>query len=56
MLPRELTVSTRSSAGCAAASMASRMAFTSDATPVDVSLCTTVTARYACRLSLDSRS
>ena len=49
MLPSELTVSTMSSASLRFASIASRTARTSLRTPVEVSLCTTRTARCSGR-------
>ena len=49
-------MSTSSSAGCPAASMARRTAAISDVTPVDVSLCTTHTALIRCCVSSRRRA
>ena len=49
-------VSTRSSAGWPAASIARRTAAMSEITPVEVSLCTTQTARIACERSWRRRA
>jgi hypothetical protein len=51
MLASELTASTKSSAGCFAASIARRTAAMSLVTPVAVSLCVASTARILCALS-----
>ena len=54
--PSDDTASTSNSAGCAAASIACRMAGRRLVTPVDVSLWTTSTARIRCSRSRASRS
>ena len=53
---RDETVSTSSRAGCSHASSAARTAATSDVTPVEVSLCTTRTARSSCAVSAARRA
>src|SRR6266851_7512806 len=56
MEPSEEIASTISNAGCAAASIAARISGILLAVPVEVSLCTTVTALIACAASADSFS
>ena len=52
--PSEEMVSTRNSAGCLVASIASRIAGSGSIMPVAVSLCTTQTALMACAVSAAS--
>ena len=52
----EEMVSTMSSAGCLAASMARRTSSMRETAPVEVSLCTTHTALMVCPLSSRSRA
>ncbi len=54
MEPSEEIASTISNAGCAAASIAARISGILLVVPVEVSLCTTVTALTACPASADS--